>query len=146
MDYSLHTSHPVVILVYKYNICLYIYIYHYHGLLITYQSFAKWSSHRFQCFNLDAFTNADTWKLWPSTQRKSQLHSSKCLEGFSVDARSLWLSFFPILLVIKASHSQPPGMVLKPDVNNGINYLSLNWLEGFLNHQQDDYIISTVIC
>ena len=23
---------------------------------------------------------------------------------------------------------QPPGMVLKPVVNNGINYLSLNWV------------------
>ena len=39
-----------------------------------------------------------------------------------------------VLLMVQKSHSQPPRMVLKPVVNNGINYCSLNWwlLAGFL--------------
>ena len=44
-----------------------------------------------------------------------------------------------LLLMLQKSHSQPPGMVLKPAVNNGINYLLVtctNWFAGFLNHQK----------
>ena len=39
-----------------------------------------------------------------------------------------------LLLMLQKSHSQPPGMVLKPVVNNGINYLPTG--AGFLNHQK----------
>ena len=39
-------------------------------------------------------------------------------------------------LMVQKSHSQPPGMVLKPVVNNGINHQPQLVNAGFLNHQQ----------
>ena len=72
----------------------------------------------------------------PSTQ--SVLKGSPWMQGHCD-----WV--FPILLVVKKSHSQPPGMVRKkPDVNNGINYQpqpvgrvsepSTGWLHHFHCH------------
>ena len=39
----------------------------------------------------------------------------------------------------------PPGMYKNP-VNNVINYLSLNWLAGFLNHQQYVHSLTCGVC
>ncbi len=36
--------------------------------------------------------------------------------------------------MLQKSHSQPPGMVLKPVVNKGIFTISTGFLAGFLNH------------
>ena len=39
--------------------------------------------------------------------------------------------------MVQKSQGQPPfGCIKTLAVNNGINYLSLNWLAGFLKHQQ----------
>ena len=40
-----------------------------------------------------------------------------------------------ILLMVQKSEGQPPFGCIKPVVNNEINY-HINWLVGFLNHQQ----------
>ena len=45
--------------------------------------------------------------------------------------------------LIQARNKQPPGMVLKPVVNNGINYQPQLVTAGFLNHQQYDFFNDT---
>ena len=46
-----------------------------------------------------------------------------------------------ILLMVQKSHSQPPGMVLEPVVNNGMNDQPQVVIAGFLNHQQNQYLM-----
>ncbi len=47
-----------------------------------------------------------------------------------------WLGILDSFCWWLKSHSQPPEMVLKPLVNNGISTTNLNWLAGLLNHQR----------
>ena len=49
---------------------------------------------------------------------------------------NLWIPYLLLLDGEEKSHSQPPFGCIKPVVNNGINYLSLNWWMSDFIHQQ----------
>ena len=87
-----------------------------------------WESDEISLSSSD-FTWYKTWTSHPSSHQENHLRLYE-----NPWSRSGWIKDGTVDGLFEIRRENPPGMVLKPVVNNGINYQPQLVLAGFLNH------------